>query len=467
MSGNGRGLATSFRPLRTRGFALLWGSSLVSNIGTWMQTVAVGALVTERTGQARWTALVAVAAFLPIGLLAPVGGAVADRTDRRRWLMGGSLLETALATGLTVLSATGGASPGAVTLVVFVGGCMAALLLPVQQSLVPDLVDRSDVLAASSLGMAQYNLGRVVGPALAAVVIALGSFTLAFAVNAVSFLAVTVAVFFLRLPDRPAAVHDGIWTSIRQGARTAWNEPGCRAAIVLIALAAFLVSPFIALIPAKAALVAGGGDRAAAAATGALTTAQGIGAVVGALFLAPVAARFGRRRVVLAALTATSAALCLYALAPSVPAALAALGAVGLLYVGVLTGLSTVVLLRAPAEQRARVTSLFFVALGTIYPLGALVQGIVADRTSLAVATIGGASMLVGAVAVVALTRPGFLAALDDPSAGAATEAMSAAPAVRAGCPGTDPVAAGAAGAGAPGPVVEGPDPGVGESHPE
>ena len=407
-------MRSSFAPLRNRDFALLWGSSLVSNIGTWMQTVAVGALVIERTGQARWTALVAVAAFLPIGLLAPVGGAVADRTDRRRWLLRGTLLETALAAGLTVLSATGRASPGIVTLVVFAGGCLAALFYPVQQSIVPDLVGREDVLAASSLGMAQYNLGRVIGPALAAVVIAVGSFTLAFAVNAVSFLAVTIAVFLLRIPPRPPAVHDRIWASIKQGARAAWDEPGCRTAIVLIAMAAFLVSPFIALIPAKAALISHGGDKATAAATGALTTAQGVGAVAGALLLAPAAARFGRRRVVLTALTGTSAALCLYALAPAVPTAVAALGLVGMLYVGVLTGLSTVVLLRAPAAQRARASSLFFVALGTIYPLGALVQGVVADKAGLATATVGGAVVLVAVVAGLIVLRPLFMAALDD-----------------------------------------------------
>ena len=235
-----RFLGSSFRPLRHRDFALLWSSSLVSNIGTWMQTVAVGALVTAQTGKAGWTALVAVAAFLPLGLLSPVGGAIADRTDRRRWLLVGNLVETALAGGLAVLSATGRASPGVVTFVVFLGGCMAALLLPVQQALVPDLVPRDEVLAASSLGMAQYNLGRVVGPALAAVVVSVGSFSLAFAVNAASFLAVVAAVLVLRVPPREPPAPERLGRAISDGARVAWREPACRSAIVLISLAAFL-----------------------------------------------------------------------------------------------------------------------------------------------------------------------------------------------------------------------------------
>lgn len=409
-----RGLGSSFLPLRHRSFALLWGAGLVSTIGTWMQTVAVGALVTERTGQASWTALVAVAGFLPIGLLAPVGGAVADRTDRRRWLLLGSLLETALAALLTALSATGRATPVVVTLIVFAGGCVAALFYPVTQSLVPDLVGEDEVLAASSLGMAQYNMGRVLGPALAAVVIAVGSFTAAFAVNAVSFLAVVVAVVLIRAPDRPPAPAVGIWSAIKEGARVAWAEPGCRSAILLIATAALLVSPFIALIPAKAADLTDGGDKAIAAATGALTTAQGIGAVAGALLIAPMAARFGRRRVLVGAMAGTALALCLYAAAPSVPLAVAALGVVGVLYVAILTGLSTVVLVRAPAEHRARASSLFFVALGIVYPIGALVHGTVADRTGLPATTAGGALALVAVIAVVSVARPEILRALDD-----------------------------------------------------
>ncbi|MGH9179734.1 MAG: MFS transporter [Acidimicrobiales bacterium] len=414
MAPSATGLGASFRPLRHRAFALLWGSSLVSTIGTWMQTVAVGALVTERTGQARWTALVAVAAFLPIGLLAPVGGAIADRTDRRRWLLLGNLVEVGLATTLAVLSASGRAAPGTVTLVVFASGCVAALMLPVGQALIPSLIPKEELLAASSLGMAQYNLGRVAGPALAAVVISVGSFTLAFAINAASFLAVVAALLVLRVPDQVRPEREGLWRSIADGARAVWAEPGCRAAILLIAVAAFLLSPFIALVPAKADQVTTGGEKAVAAATGALTTAQGVGAVVGALLVAPLAARVGRRRLLVASLVSTAGALCLYAAAPNVVLAVAAISLVGMVYVGVLTGLSTVVLLRAPEEYRARATSLFFVALGTIYPLGALVQGFAADQTGLATATVSGAAAMVTVVAWLAAARPRFLAGLDD-----------------------------------------------------
>jgi MFS family permease len=99
-------LGASLRPLRRRDYALVWGSAFVSNIGAWMQTVAVGILITDLTGQAGWTGLVAAAAFLPIGLLSPVGGAMADRVDRKRWLLWTTVGETVFAATLAVVVGT-------------------------------------------------------------------------------------------------------------------------------------------------------------------------------------------------------------------------------------------------------------------------------------------------------------------------------------------------------------------------
>lgn len=408
--------SAALRPLRSRNFALLWSASLVSNIGTWLQTVAVGAYVTELTGQFRWTGLVAAAGFLPVGLLGPVGGALADRVDRRKALIAANLAEAGLASLLAVLVATGGASAAVVTLVVFAAGCVSSMLFPMQQALVPDLVPREDLLAATSLGSTQFNLGRVLGPALAAVVIASASFAWAFALNAASFFAVIAALVVLRVPARTSVPDETpLVPRIRAGVRVARDEPGCRAAIGLIALVAVGASPFIALVPATASNLTDGGGEAVARVAGILTTAQGIGAVAGALALAGLAARFGRRRVLVTSLVACPLALVPYAAAPSVPLAAVAMAVVGATYICVLSGMSTVVQLRAPAAYRGRVLSLYFVALGALYPLAALVQGVLADVVGLRQVTIGGAVLLLAALAALAVGRPGVLAALDDP----------------------------------------------------
>jgi len=399
-------------PFRHRDFALLWSGSLVSNVGSWMQTVAVGALVTASTGRATWAVLVAAGAFLPIGLLSPVGGALADRLERRRWLMVGNLVETALAGLLAVLVYAGQSSPGLLVLVVSAQGCVTALVIPFQQAILPDLVPREELLAAASLNSAQFNLGRVIGPALAGLTVHFFGYGTAFVANAVSFLAVVVALGFVHLPRPTAVGRPGLWSSIRQGARVARQQPGCRAAIGLVAITALLASPFIALIPAVARSLTDGRGRSVASATAVLTTAQGIGAVLGALAVASLALRFGRTRLLMGELAGVCIALIAYDLSPTLAWAAVSLTIVGGLYIGVLSGLSTVVQLQTPHEFRGRVLSLYTVALGVLYPIGSLVQGPIADTLGLPATTAAASVMLLGALAFIALARPRVVAAL-------------------------------------------------------
>lgn len=408
---------SALRPLRRRDFGLLWSGGLVSIIGSWMQTIAVGALVTARTGQVSWAAIVAAGAFLPIGIFSPLGGALADRLPRRAMLVTGNVVQTGLAALLAVLVGTGHGSPLAVTVVVTVQGVVSALILPFQQAILPELVPPGEILAAASLNSAQYNLGRVVGPVLAGITVAAFGYPVAFVANAVSFLAVVLALVFVRLDPPPGrGTAATLRASMRAGARAAWEEPGCRAAIGVIGVVALLASPFIALIPAVAQHLTDGGERAVGSATAVLTTAQGIGAVLGALALAPLADRFGRGTMLMVDLCLLPVALVAYGLAGTLGVAVITMAAVGLVYIGVLSGLSTIVQLRAPSEYRGRVLSLYLVALGVVYPLGALLQGFIADRTGLRATTCGAAGLLVAALALIAVARPAVFAVLRAPA---------------------------------------------------
>src|SRR5207244_422023 len=176
---------------------------------------------------------------------------------------------------------------------------LGAIRLPFQQALILDKVERDEFLAAASLGSAQYNFGRVFGPSLAGIVIAVWGYGWAFTVNAISFFAVVAAMALIRVPHVRSLDTTRLWERIRVGARAARANPGARAAISLMAVVAFLVSPFIALIPARAYQLAPHNSDRIAAITGWLTTSQGIGAVIGALAIAPLALRFGRRRMLL------------------------------------------------------------------------------------------------------------------------------------------------------------------------
>ena len=261
-----------------------------------MQTVALGILVFARTDQPAWTGLVAAAGFLPIGLLAPLGGALADRLDRRRWLILTTLAEMSFAAVLAVLAATGHDPPGrSGRSCPSWAGRRGPSGSPPTRPWSPTWSPPRTCSGAVSLSSAQFNLGRVIGPALAGLALLTHDYGLVFGINAASFGAVVVALVLVRLPKPiPAPVtHRASWPAIVAGARAAMAEPGCRAAIELIAVVALLASPFIALVPAMAGVRRTATGSACRWPRRILVTAQGIGAVAGALAL-PVAGRAGR-----------------------------------------------------------------------------------------------------------------------------------------------------------------------------
>jgi MFS family permease len=397
-------------PLRHRQFALFWSGALVSNVGTWMETVAAGILVTETTGKAGWTGVIAVAAFVPSAVLGPLGGVLADRMERRSLLLATTVVQTVCAGLLAVLAARGSPSPAAMALIMFASGCVSALGFASYQAVLPDLVPREDLLAAISLSSAQWNMGRVIGPPLAGIAIAQGGYAWAFAGNTASFVAVIAALLAIRLPPPLHAVRQPLLHGLLEGARFARAALPIRAAIGSIALNSLLAGPFIALVPVMAIKVLHDG----AGGTSVLVTAQGLGAVATALMLGGLAARFSPYRVLIVTMAALPPALLLYARSPSLWLAAAAIFILGGLYLSLLSGLSNVVQTCTPAALRGRVLSLHGSTLSTIYPLGSILQGTIADHFGLRNTTTLAALLLAAVLIAVRLGRPYLLCALGD-----------------------------------------------------
>ena len=401
-----------FAPFRHRVFAAFWTGAFLSNIGTWMETVGVGIYVTATTDQASWTGLVAAAGFLPGAILGPIGGALADRVPRKALLLSTTGVQTALATLLAYLAATGQPSAVVVTLIVFGEGCAQAIGFPTYQSVLPDLVPPEDLVGAVALSSAQWNLGRVLGPALAGLAISIGGYAWAFGINAASFFALIAAVLLLHLPPpRPSGLT--IRRSIVQGVGYVRRDPGLRVVMGYMFVNTFLAAPFIALVPAMSLLVLHEGK----AGTAVLVTAQGLGAVTMALTLGNLAARFGSRRVLLGVLWSLPFVLVGYALAPSLATAAIALYFVGFIYLGALSSFMSIAQLRAPAAIRGRVLSILAVVLGTLYPLGALIQGRLADVVGLRTVTVAAAALMLLVLVVMRLRNPRFADALELPPA--------------------------------------------------
>jgi MFS family permease len=401
-----------FAPFRHRVYLAFWTGAFMSNIGTWMEAVGIGIYITSRTGQAGWTGLVAAAGFLPGGILGPVGGALADRIPRKRLLLTTTGVQTVLAATLTYLAATGEPAPAVVVLIVFLSGCANALGFPTFQAVLPDLVPREQIVGAVALSSAQWNLGRVIGPALAGIVIAAGGYAWAFAINTLSFFAVIAAVSILHLPPPK---HDGssILRAIKQGVGYVRRDPGLRVVTGYMLINTFLAAPFIALVPYMSLEVLGAGK----AGTSLLVTVQGLGAVIMALSLAWLAARFTSRRVMLTALWSLPFALALYGVMPNLALTAVMLFLVGLVYFGALSSFMSIAQLRAPAAIRGRVVSLLAVILGVLYPLGAVVQGKLADQFGLREVTVLAGALMLVALVIMKLWNPRFADALELPPA--------------------------------------------------
>jgi MFS family permease len=397
--------SASFAPLRHRSFALSLTSSFVSSTGTWMQTVALGVYLTETTHDALWLGLLTVCAWTPALIGAPLGGVIADRVVRQRWIQANNLVMTLTASALATAALTHHLTPQLACYLAIVEGLAGSASWAAWQSLLPDLVDRDEVLAAVSLSSAQFNLGRIIGPLLAGVTLAFASPGVCFAINAASFVFVVVMFSFVRSPARPKPTTSlRVWSETKYGAIRAWSVKGCRYPIIGIGTVALIASPFIALVPAMAIQTLHAGRTGVAW----LVAAQGVGAVIGAVTLPAVARRTSRIAVLRGSLVTMAIALALYGIAQNMTQAVAALALLGGAYVGTLTGLNTSVQLHAPTSERSRILSLYNLSLSMFYPLGALVQAAFAREWGVRPVTVVDAALLAFVLGVVTLWRPDF-----------------------------------------------------------
>jgi len=374
----------------------MWFGALVSNVGTWMETVALGYYVADTTGRASWSAIVAAAGFVPGAILGPIGSAMADRLRRRRVLMTTNAIAAVIAAGLAVWVGGGSATPLGIALLGFLAGAVNAFGFPSFQTSLPDLVPREHLVAAVGLSNAQWNLGRIIGPTFAGLTISLGGIRLALWCNAISFFAVIIAVWFVRLPAREP-VKRPIFTALADGVRFARSNPAMRRMLVVMIAVIGIGSPFIAFVSQVGTNVFHGDSRS----TSLLVTSQGIGAVCAAFTLGSVTNRLGSRKVMLLASFSLCGALALYGAAPVIWLAAPALTIVGLAYGYAFTSFAGVAQQHAPDDMRGRVLSVNSFLLGVLFPLGTLIQGAIADAMSVRTVTVGSGALLAVVLTVI------------------------------------------------------------------
>lgn len=406
----GRGLRHAVVAFRHRPFALFWTGALISNSGTWMQNATVPYVLYEETGSAAWVGVSAFSALFPVMLMGPIGGSLADRFTRKSILLVSQVVQLLIAFGLWMLYAAGLAPPLVIVGVVAVQGLVAGLSIPAWQAFVTELVPRSALLNAVMLNSTQFNAARAVGPAAAGAMLAAFGPSWAFLANALSYVAVVGALLLIHVtpPPRTRSEAGGVHRQFVEALRYVRGSRGIVTALFLVAAVAFLGNPVAQLAPIFAKDV----YRVGPDLYGLLAGALGFGAVFAAAAVGAAGDTLRRSRLVRGALLTYAVALLAFSATSVVWLGLATLFLAGGAYLAVVSGLNTSVQLLVDESIRGRVLAIYVMVFTGAFPVGALVQGWVAELIG-APLTVGIAATVLLLIGLAVATQPRLLALLD------------------------------------------------------
>lgn len=395
----GRRLPYAFRALHHRNFRLFFVGQFVSRVGFWMQNMALAWLVYRLTESSLMLGLVAFAGQAPTLVFGLFAGVVADRFDRYRVILITLVLALTQALLLGVLTLLDRITAWQVFGLALAAGSIQAFEMPARQSFLMEIVGRDDITSAVALNSTLVNGARILGPALAGVLVAQFGEGVCFVVNGLSFVPIIVGFLAMRLPARgqPERPAGSTGTFIREGVAYALHTPAIRLLLVLVGLISLLSTPYTVLMPVFAGDVLDSGPNG----MGMLMGAAGVGAVVGTLLLARHQGHETLGRVMALALVRFGLGLLLFAWSDRFWLSMLVLPLVGSGFMVPLSATNTLLQTLAPDRLRGRVMSLFFMMFMGAPPIGSLLAGFLAP--------VIGAPLTVGSMGVLCLLLAGYV----------------------------------------------------------
>jgi MFS family permease len=376
------------RAFKHRDYRLFFSGQLVSLIGTWIQMTAQAWLVYRLSGSALYLGLASFASQGPVFLIAQLGGAVADRYDRRRILVTTQVVSMILALILAWLTMSGQVQLWHVFLLATLTGLTNAFDIPTRQSFVVDMVGRADLQNAIALNSSMFNMARLVGPALAGVIVAAVGEGWCFLINGISFLMVIGCLLAMH---RPAFVtpsqKDSLLAQMRQGLSYASTTRPIRYVLLLVGLMSLMGMPYTVLMPIFANKILQGGPLH----LGALMSAAGFGALLAALRLAARKTLDGIEKRIAWAVVGFGLFLVLFALSEVFWLSLVLLVLVGFCQMTHMASSNTLIQSMVPDRYRGRVMALYSMMFMGMAPFGALISGLLAGAIGAPSAVIFGA----------------------------------------------------------------------------
>lgn len=385
--------SSAWSPLRNRVFFVLWVATLFSNIGTWMNDVGAGWLMTNLSPDPVMIATIQAMTTLPVFLLALPAGAVADIFDKRKLLIIVNITMLFAAALLAVLVYSGAVSIGWLLFITFILGSGAAFLGPAWQAIVPGIVAPHELKAGIALNSMGINISRAIGPALAGVLISQVGLYLPFMLNALSFIAIIVAVWWWKGEKHkentlPA---ESVVAAMISGLRYARYSPALIKTIIRAAAFFVFASAYWAMLP----LVARVSLQGDATLYGILTTSIGIGAVAGAFSLSALRAQFSTGTLVTGGTAGTVIVLVIFAVTTSKYLAIAGSIIAGFSWLITLSTLMVSAQTALPDWVRARGLALYLTVFSGSMALGSLIWGQIASHTSITIALLVAAAGII------------------------------------------------------------------------
>lgn len=365
-------------------FRRFWFGALAASVGQWMQQVALGWLAIVMTESPGFVGIVTFCAGLPFLVVAPFGGSLIDRLDRRWLILACQTLAFSLAVVMAVDVMAGLVQPWHLPIAAFLNGSLQALLIPTQQSLVPALLPREALTNGIGLMSAGQNMTRVVGPSIAGVVIGAIGTGPTFLAQAAALAVAFVLVFSVVLPPRPPRAAGG--RGVFDGIRLIAARPDLRGLFILASIPTLFVFPYIGFLNVFARDIL----HIGAEGLGLLMAVSGAGAVVGSLLVASVARTEGNGRLLLGLTVFYGAPILVVALSRTLWLTLPMMFLAGVLGAAFMSGNNAMIQHRVSDEVRGRVMGAYMLTWGFM-PLGSLPMGMVADRVGIGTAVAVGA----------------------------------------------------------------------------
>ncbi len=390
-------LSGTFRALRHRNFRLFFGGQLISLIGTWMQSVAQSWLVYRLTGSSLLLGLVGFAGQFPVFMFGPFGGTIADRRNRHRVVVGTQTASMLLAFALGGLTLLGVVKVWHIFVLSALLGVVNAIDIPVRQAFVVDMVGKDDLMNAIALNSSMVNGARIVGPAIAGILVAAIGEGWCFFANGVSYIAVISGLLLMSI--RPVIRSRGERSplaDIIEGFQFSARTTPIRALLLLLGLMSLMGMPYAVLMPIFADQILHGGARG----LGILMGATGVGALLGALMLATRRGLRGLGKWVAVSASSFGVSLILFAFSRHFWISAALLLPVGFSFMVEMASSNTLIQAMVPDELRGRVMALYSMMFMGMAPFGALLAGALAHGLSAPVTVaLGGAVCIAGGVA--------------------------------------------------------------------